>query len=133
MAITAKKKPNPTDRHIGARIRMRRLMLSMTQTDLANGLGLTFQQVQKYEKGMNRVGGSRMQQIADILKVPPSFFFDGAGLSAKATGDKDSPAYVMDFLSTNDGLILVKSYMAIRSAKLRRSLVALAELIADLN
>src|SRR6185503_5060809 len=77
--VLKKKKPNPTDRHVGARVRMRRLMLDMTQTELANGLGLTFQQVQKYEKGTNRIGASRLQHIADLLQVPISFFFDGAG------------------------------------------------------
>jgi len=71
--VLKKKKPNPTDRHVGARVRMRRLMLDMTQTELADGLGLTFQQVQKYEKGANRIGASRLQHIADILQVPIRF------------------------------------------------------------
>ena len=76
--MMAIKTPNPTDRHVGARIRMRRLMLGMSQTALAQGLDLTFQQIQKYEKGINRVGASRLQQIAHILHVPVEFFFEDA-------------------------------------------------------
>jgi transcriptional regulator with XRE-family HTH domain len=69
---------NPIDKHVGGRVRMRRLMLDMSQADLANGLGLTFQQVQKYEKGTNRIGASRLQHISQILQVPVLFFFEGA-------------------------------------------------------
>ena len=76
--MIAKKAPNPTDKHVGARVRMRRMMLSMSQEKLGDALGLTFQQVQKYEKGANRIGASRLQQIAHILQVPVSFFFEGA-------------------------------------------------------
>ena len=72
------KQPNPTDKHVGARVRMRRMMLGMSQEKLGDGLGVTFQQVQKYEKGANRIGASRLQQIARILQVPESFFFEGA-------------------------------------------------------
>ena len=75
--MMAIKTPNPTDKHVGTRIRMRRLMLGMSQTALADGLDLTFQQIQKYEKGVNRVGASRLQQIAHILRVPVEFFFEG--------------------------------------------------------
>src|ERR1043166_6180006 len=74
----AKKAPNPIDKHVGSRVRMRRMMLGMSQEKLGNALGLTFQQVQKYEKGANRIGASRLQQLSLILQVPVSFFFDGA-------------------------------------------------------
>ena len=74
----AKKAPNPIDKHVGSRVRMRRMMLSMSQEKLGDALGLTFQQVQKYEKGTNRIGASRLQQISNILQVPVSFFFEGA-------------------------------------------------------
>src|SRR5690349_2824948 len=74
----AKKAPNPIDKHVGSRVRMRRMMLSMSQEKLGDGLGLTFQQVQKYEKGTNRIGASRLQQISHILQVPVAFFFEGA-------------------------------------------------------
>ena len=73
-----KKTPNPTDKHVGSRVRMRRMMLSMSQEKLGDALDLTFQQVQKYEKGTNRIGASRLQQISQILQVPVSFFFEGA-------------------------------------------------------
>ena len=76
--MIAKKAPNPTDKHVGSRVRMRRMMLGMSQEKLGDALGLTFQQVQKYEKGTNRIGASRLQQIAHILQVPVSFFFEGA-------------------------------------------------------
>jgi len=75
--MMAKKSPNPTDKYVGSRVRMRRLMLSMSQEKLGEKLGLTFQQVQKYEKGTNRIGASRLQHISQILKVPVSFFFEG--------------------------------------------------------
>src|SRR6267143_668711 len=76
--MVAKKAPNPIDRHVGSRVRMRRMMLSMSQEKLGDALGLTFQQVQKYEKGTNRIGASRLQQISQILQVPVAFFFEGA-------------------------------------------------------
>jgi transcriptional regulator with XRE-family HTH domain len=126
-----KKAPNPTDKHVGARVRMRRLMLGMSQTDLSGGLGLTFQQVQKYEKGANRIGASRLQHISNILQVPVAFFFEGGpGLPANA-GDAPSAAYVNDFLASSDGLALTKSFMGIKDAKLRRSIVNLVEGIAQ--
>ena len=74
----AKKAPNPIDKHVGSRVRMRRMMLGMSQEKLGDALGLTFQQVQKYEKGTNRIGASRLQQISLILQVPVAFFFEGA-------------------------------------------------------
>src|SRR6516165_2116231 len=74
----AKKAPNPIDKHVGSRVRMRRMMLAMSQEKLGDALGLTFQQVQKYEKGTNRIGASRLQQISHILQVPVAFFFEGA-------------------------------------------------------
>src|SRR6266481_1227667 len=76
--IATKKAPNPTDKHVGSRVRMRRKMLAMSQTKLGDALGVTFQQVQKYEKGTNRIPSSRLQQISHILQVPVVFFFEGA-------------------------------------------------------
>jgi transcriptional regulator with XRE-family HTH domain len=128
----AKKAPNPIDKHVGSRVRMRRMMLSMSQEKLGDALGLTFQQVQKYEKGTNRIGASRLQQIANILQVPVSFFFEGAPHTAHSTGmsEAPSPAYVSDFLATSDGLSLTKSFMRIKNGKLRRRIVDLVEQIA---
>ena len=121
---------NPTDKYVGSRVRMRRLMLGMSQGALADQLGLTFQQVQKYEKGVNRISASRLQQMCDILQVPVPFFFDGApqiaGHSGKG-GKAPSPAYVSDFLATSDGLALVKAFMQIGHSELRRSIVRLVE------
>ena len=128
-----KKAPNPIDKHVGSRVRMRRMMLSMSQEKLGDALGLTFQQVQKYEKGSNRIGASRLQQISLILQVPVSFFFEGAPPPpGKETGFENapSPAYVTDFLATSDGLTLVKAFKRIPNSMLRRRIVELVEEMA---
>jgi transcriptional regulator with XRE-family HTH domain len=111
---------------------MRRMMLGMSQEKLGDALGLTFQQVQKYEKGTNRIGASRLQQISHILQVPVSFFFEGAPqLAGQAgLGEAPSPAYVADFLATSDGLALTKAFMRIKDSKLRRRIVDLVKQIA---
>jgi transcriptional regulator with XRE-family HTH domain len=124
---------HPTDKHVGARLRMRRLMLHMSQSEVANALGLTFQQVQKYEKGTNRVSASRLQQLCAILKVPVPFFFEGGPTSHGSSefgAGAESPSYVNDFLATSDGLALVTAYTRVGNAKLRRAIVALVEQIA---
>jgi transcriptional regulator with XRE-family HTH domain len=120
------------DMHVGSRVRMRRRMLAMSQSKLADALGLTSQQVQKYETGANRIGASRLQHISQILDVPVPFFFEGApvgsaGPTAEAPTDAPSPAYVRDFLATSDGLALVKAFMSIEDPKLRRAVVRLVE------
>ena len=128
------KTPNPIDRHVGGRVRMRRMMLAMSQTDLGDALGLTFQQVQKYEKGTNRVGASRLQHISHVLQVPVAFFFEGAPHQPgqpKGLGEAPSPAYVFDFLATSDGLALTKAFTRIKESKLRRRIVDLVEEIAE--
>ncbi len=131
----AKKIPDPTDTHVGARVRMRRMMLSMSQEKLGDALGLTFQQVQKYEKGTNRIGASRLQHISSILQVPVSFFFEGGprppGHHGSGMGEAPSPAYVTDFLATSDGLSLTKAFMRIKNSKLRRRIVEMVEQIAE--
>jgi transcriptional regulator with XRE-family HTH domain len=127
------KAPNPVDKYVGSRVRMRRIMLGMSQEKLGEALGLTFQQVQKYEKGTNRVGASRIQQISEILQVPVSFLFEG-GPSGTITGEGfsegTSPAYVSDFLATSEGLALTRAFTRITDAKLRRSIVDMVEQIA---
>ena len=100
------KAPNPVDKYVGSRVRMRRIMLGMSQEKLGEALGLTFQQIQKYEKGTNRVGASRIQQISEILQVPVSFLFEGGptGIGKRrGFGEGTSPAYVSDFLATSEG------------------------------
>jgi transcriptional regulator with XRE-family HTH domain len=124
---------NPTDKHVGSRVRMRRLMLDMSQTDVADALGLTFQQVQKYEKGTNRIGAGRLQHISQILQVEVPFFFEGAPVALgplHSTADRAealSASYVTDFLTTSEGLDLVKAFSRIEDPKVRRAVVRLVE------
>lgn len=129
-----KKTPNPIDRHVGSRVRMRRMLAGISQEKLGEGLGLTFQQIQKYEKGSNRISASRLQQISKILDVPVSFFFDGAPASDMPSGafsESASTAYVSDFLATSEGVQLTKAFTRIKSAKLRRRIVELVEAMAE--
>jgi transcriptional regulator with XRE-family HTH domain len=105
----------------------------MSQGKLGDALGLTFQQVQKYEKGTNRIGASRLQQISHILQVPVAFFFEGAPNlhgSTHRMKEAPSPSYVSDFLATPEGLLLTKAFMRINQPKLRRRIVDLVEEIA---
>jgi transcriptional regulator with XRE-family HTH domain len=128
------KAPNPVDKYVGSRVRMRRIMLGMSQEKLGEALGLTFQQVQKYEKGTNRVGASRLQQISEILQVPVSFLFDGGPSgtpNAEGFSEGSSPSYVSDFLATSEGLALTRAFTRITDAKMRRSIVDLVEQIAE--
>jgi len=128
----AKKIANPVDRHVGARIRMQRMVRRLSQTGLGNEVGVTFQQVQKYENGVNRVSASRLQQFANVLKVRPDFFFEEA--SAKAVGNSGSreTAVIDSFISSRDGIALSKAFINIRDTKIRRRIVALVEQIAEL-
>jgi transcriptional regulator with XRE-family HTH domain len=132
MAMSSKA-PNPVDKYVGSRMRMRRIMLGMSQEKLGEALGLSFQQIQKYEKGTNRVGASRIQQISEALQVPVSFLFEG-GPSSVASGagfsEDPSPAYVSDFLATSEGLALTRAFTRISDTKMRRSIVDLVEQIA---
>lgn len=123
----AKKSPNSVDRHVGARIRMRRLMLHMSQTALGDALGVTFQQVQKYELGTNRVGASRLQQVATALQVPISFFFDGAPGVSSGAAKGPSPDFAVQFLATTEGVALVRAFSRVKDRKLRRKIVKLIE------
>jgi transcriptional regulator with XRE-family HTH domain len=124
------KTPNAIDKHVGSRLRMRRIMLGMSQEKLAVGFGLTFQQVQKYEKGANRMGSSRLQQAAHILDVPVPFFFEGAPGQQAVDGAAPSPAYVNEFVSSEDGLRLIQAFMRISRPAIRRRTVDLVKEIA---
>jgi transcriptional regulator with XRE-family HTH domain len=126
------KAPDPTDRHVGPRIRMRRLMLDLSQTALADALGVAFQQVQKYEKGTNRIAPSRLQPLANLLQVPVSFFFEGLQHvgKTKLQGTTDSSNPYTEFLATAEGVALTKAFMQISSASIRRSIVQLVQHIA---
>lgn len=130
-----KKKPNPTDVHVGGRIRLRRNMLGMSQEKLGESLGITFQQIQKYEKGTNRVGASRLQAIASILTVPVAFFFEDApgqdGSEHKGHAEDASTSFVVNFLSSAEGLQLNRAFARISNPKVRRKVIELAKVLAD--
>ncbi|MFD1703195.1 helix-turn-helix domain-containing protein [Methylopila henanensis] len=129
-----KKTPNPVDKHVGSRVRMRRVLIGMSQEKLGEALGITFQQIQKYEKGTNRIGASRMQQIATVMGVPVSYFFDDAPGSEPTTpGMAEAPGsdYVVDFLTTTEGLQLNKAFVRIGDSKVRRKIVDLVSALAD--
>ena len=125
-----KKHPNPIDVHVGSRVRTRRLALGMSQEKLGAALGLTFQQVQKYEKGTNRVGASRLQHLARILQVSIGHFFEGAPGQLKAKGNAPSSAFVSDFVTSTEGLTLAKAFTQIKDAKVRHHIVKLVGEIA---
>ena len=129
----SKKKPNPIDVHVGSRIRLRRNMTGMSQEKLGENLGITFQQIQKYEKGTNRVGASRLQAIASILEVPIAYFFEGAPGETPAEGfaEDSQTAYVVDFLSSTEGLLLNRAFARIGDPKVRRRIIELVRTLAD--
>jgi transcriptional regulator with XRE-family HTH domain len=122
------KTPSPIDIHVGSRLRKRRRMLGMSQATMGERLGLTFQQVQKYEKGMNRIGASRLQQAADILGVTVPYFFEG-GDEGPYQGAL-SPSYIDDFVSSSEGLRLAKAFMRIPRSSVRLRVVALVNELA---
>ncbi len=135
--IENKKKPNPIDVHVGSRIRLRRNMLGLSQEKLGENLGITFQQIQKYEKGTNHVGASRLQAISAILNVPVSFFFEdapGSGVAGQAGFAEDSDAtYVVDFLNSNEGVQLTRAFTRISDPKVRRKIIDLVKSLAAEN
>lgn len=128
-----KKTPNPIDKQVGNQVRIRRLALGMSQTKLADAIGLTFQQVQKYEKGSNRISASRLQHIASVLQVPVSYFFENAPrFSELEHGAMASPSIsnMSRFLSTDEGAALNNAFVQIKDNRLRRRIVSLVEQIA---
>jgi len=128
------KSPNPVDRHVGTRVRMRRMMIGMSQEKLGEALGITFQQVQKYEKGMNRISASRLQQTARVLGVPIDYFYEGApqfeGAEQGGFAENPAPAYMAE-LTTHDGHNLLKAFASIKSARVRRRVVELVRALAE--
>ena len=133
--IENKKKPNPIDVHVGSRVRLRRNMLGMSQEKLGEALGITFQQIQKYEKGANRVGASRLQAIATVMNVPVSFFFEDApgesGAVIRGLSEEGSTAYVVDFLNSAEGLQLNRAFVKISDPKVRRKIIDLVKSLTD--
>src|SRR5262245_42221288 len=133
LQLPRKKAPNPTDQHIGARVRMRRKMLAMSQTQLADALGITYQQVQQNATAINRIAASRLQQMSHILQVPAASFLGGRPNAAAPHGSNGSAlsmAQIDDFVSDSDGLRLIRAFMRIDNAALRRRIVMLVQEIA---
>jgi len=132
--MASKKSPNPIDVHVGSRVRLRRMMLGMSQEKLGDQLGITFQQIQKYEKGTNRIGASRLQHIATVLNVPVAFFFEdapGTPEEAAGLGEGKPASYVVDFLSSSEGLALNKAFIRIADPKVRKKVVELVRALAE--
>lgn len=131
----AKKTPNSIDRHVGSRLRMRRVLMGMSQEKLGDQLGVTFQQVQKYEKGMNRIGASRLQHASRALEVPVEFFFrDAPQIEPNFSDTKGEISgagnFVAEFLSSNEGIELNQAFARIKDRKLRRRIVELVRAVA---
>ncbi len=128
--------PNPVDVHVGTRVRLRRTLLGMTQTGLGQAIGLTFQQVQKYERGVNRIGSSRLYDLARVLDVPVNFFFDdmpkdvasksGAASSGPTEG---AEAFDPDIVSKRETLELVRAYYKIENPQVRKRLFDLVKIL----
>lgn len=126
------KAPSQIDVFVGSRVRMRRLMAGLSQEKLADGLGITFQQVQKYEKGTNRIGASRLQAIADVLGVHPSFFFqEGEEGATPRLGDVREPNEISSFVSSKEGIALNRAFLKITDPVLRKKIISLVAAVAQ--
>ncbi|HEY7977292.1 MAG TPA: helix-turn-helix transcriptional regulator [Rhizomicrobium sp.] len=133
--IVPKKQASPIDVQVGTRVRLRRMLIGMSQEKLGEMLGLTFQQVQKYEKGVNRIGAGRLFQVAHILGVPINYFYEGvSGVTDGAPGFADpgvSSPPVMEFLSSGEGLQLSLAFMKIKDPKVRKRVLDLVKSLSD--
>ncbi len=130
--------PNPIDIHVGARVRLRRHLLGLTLQTLAKAVGVTYQQLQKYERGVNRIGASRLFNLSHVLDVPVSFFFDdlspaaaGAGRKRRARGFSEAPAAAIDFdvLSKRETTKLIRAYYRVTDPQLRKRVLDLIEAV----
>ena len=130
-SINGGRRTTAVDSHVGLKIRARRNLLGLSQTELADAAGITFQQVQKYEKGANRVGAGRLMQFSEALGVPPSYFFEGAptvGKKAPAPSEGElSEDSIVSFLGTREGAALVRAFMAIKQKPIRQTAIAFLE------
>ena len=132
------RRPNPVDIHVGSRVRFRRMLLGMSQEKLGERLGLTFQQVQKYEKGVNRIGASRLFDLSHVLQVPIQFFYEEAPGNTDhqaadrghGSADRSAESYIVEFLNTRDGLELNRAFVRIGDVKVRRAIVDLVRSLA---
>jgi transcriptional regulator with XRE-family HTH domain len=130
------RKPNPVDIHVGSRVRLRRMLIGMSQEKLGEKMGLTFQQIQKYEKGTNRIGASRLFQLAQILDVPVQFFFDEAPMRSGQAGqggfaEAKTESFLLDFLNSREGLELNRAFVRITDSKVRRRVIELVRALGD--
>ena len=133
LRIVPKKQANPIDAQVGNRVRIRRMLIGMSQEKLGDMLGLTFQQVQKYEKGVNRIGAGRLYEISRILGVPIDFFYDGMAAAQDAGGFAESRSTppVMEFVSSGEGLQLSLAFMKIKDPKVRKRMLDLVKSLAE--
>lgn len=129
----APRSPNPVDIHVGTRVRLRRKVMKMSQEKLGNHLGVTFQQVQKYERGANRVGASRLWRMSQVLDVPVAFFYEGLGenIPASEFGEGDQTPIVYDFINSSDGISLAMAVSKIKSKAVRRQILELARAMSE--
>lgn len=128
-AGSTKKSPNPVDVHVGSRVRLRRMLVGLSQEKLGDSMGLTFQQIQKYEKGANRIGASRLYKLSQVLDVPVGYFFEGLnsaeGQVNPGMAEGKTEAFLYEFLNTRDGLELNRAFVKIGDADVRRSVINL--------
>jgi transcriptional regulator with XRE-family HTH domain len=123
--------PNPVDRHVGLRIRLRRKALGISQEKLAESIGLTFQQVQKYERATNRVSASKLWEMARALETTIGYFFDGLGEPAPAAQESPERAMAHEFLMTPEGMELATSFSRIRRPRVRRRVIDLVRVMGE--
>lgn len=129
--MTDEKTPNPVDIHVGSRVRLRRLLLGLSQDKLGEELGVTFQQVQKYERGANRIGASRLFRVSQVLGVPVGFFFDGLEtVGAGGFAEGDQTPLIDDFINSSEGVALAAAFARIKNPSVRRKLLELARTLA---
>jgi transcriptional regulator with XRE-family HTH domain len=125
------RQPSPMDIYVGCRVRLRRLFVGMSQEQLGGHLGISFQQVQKYEKGVNRIGASRLFELSQVLQVPVQFFFDENPVSSDqqasthggSVAERPTENIIVHFLYTREGLELNRAFVRIKDARIRRSVV----------
>src|SRR5471032_1078543 len=127
LRLVPKKQANPIDAQVGNRVRIRRMLIGMSQEKLGDMLGLTFQQVQKYEKGVNRIGAGRLYEVSRILGVPIDFFYEGVAANPSAGGFSEPAPPVMEFVSSGEGLHLSLSFMKIKDPKVRKRVLDLVK------
>jgi transcriptional regulator with XRE-family HTH domain len=128
--------PHPADIHVGKRLRLRRTILGLSQEAIGNAIGVTFQQVQKYERGVNRMGSSRLYEFSKILSVPVSYFFEemdksGSSVSAASNVAEDAPAFEHERMSSRETLEMMRAYYRITDPLVRKRIFELIKSVAE--